>query len=219
MSDGEAMSDTPAETEELLARLRAGDQQALAELYSGQRERLRRMVALRLDRRLGGRVSPSDVLQEAYIDAVKLLDHYFAKPDLPFLGWLRLVVAQRLLQIHRQHLGAGMRNVALEIPGGRGAWPAASSLCLAERLAGDLTTPSEAAGRNEARARLEAAFEQMDPLDREILTLRHFEELSNGEVAEILGIQKAAASKRYVRALTRLKAALADATKDNPDRA
>src|SRR5436305_10690671 len=118
------MTDGP-NTDELLARLREGDQGALAELYSRHRERLRRMVALRLDRRLGGRVSPSDVLQEAYIDAVKLLDHYFAKPDLPFLGWLRLVVAQRLLQIHRQHLAAGMRNVALEIPGGRGAVPAA----------------------------------------------------------------------------------------------
>src|SRR5262245_16283839 len=195
---------------ELLARLREGDQQALAELYSRHRERLRRMVALRLDQRLNGRVSPSDVLQEAYIDALKRVKHYLAKPDMPFPGWLRLVVGQRLVEVHRQHLGAMMRDASQEISLGTGAWPAASSMCLAAQLAGDLPSPSAAAVRNESLALLEEAFNRMDPLDREVLALRHFEELSNTEVAEILGIQKAAASKRYVRALARLKDALAD---------
>jgi RNA polymerase sigma-70 factor, ECF subfamily len=204
------MGDRPDETEELLGRLRAGDQRALAELYSRHRERLRRMVTFRLDQRLNGRVSPSDVLQEAYIDALKRLGHYLAKPDMPFPGWLRLVVGQRLVEVHRQHLGAKARNAGQEISLAHGAWPAASSVCLAAHLAGGLPSPSEAAARNESVALLEEAFDQMDPLDREILALRHFEELSNTEVAEILGIQKAAASKRYVRALARLRTALAD---------
>jgi RNA polymerase sigma-70 factor (ECF subfamily) len=191
-------------------RLRQGDQQALAELYSRHRGPLRRMVALRLDHRLNGRVSPSDVLQEAYIDAVKRLGHYLAKPDMPLPGWLRLVVGQRLVEVHRQHLGAKVRNAGQEISLAHGAWPAASSVCLAAQLAGHLPSPSAAAAQHESAALLEQAFDQMDPLDREILALRHLEELSNNEVAEMLGIQKAAASKRYIRALTRLKEALAN---------
>jgi RNA polymerase sigma-70 factor (ECF subfamily) len=203
------MTGKPSETDALLARLGQGDQQALGELYSRYREPLRRMVVLRLDHRLGGRVSPSDVLQEAYIDALKRVGHYLAKPDMPFPGWLRLIVGQRLVEVHRHHLGAKGRDAGQEISLAHGgAWPAASSVCLAARLAGDLSSPSEAAMRNESLALLEEALNQMDPLDREVLALRHFEELSNNEVAEILGIQKAAASKRYVRALARLKDAL-----------
>jgi RNA polymerase sigma-70 factor (ECF subfamily) len=205
------MADELPETDALLARLRQGDLQALGELYSRYREPLRRMVVLRLDHRLGGRVSPSDVLQEAYIDALKRVVHYLAKPDMPFPGWLRLIVGQRLVEVHRYHLGAKGRDASQEIALAHGgAWPAASSVCLAARLAGDLSSPSEAAMRNESLASLEEALNQMDPLDREVLALRHFEELSNHEVAEVLGIQKAAASKRYVRALARLKDALAD---------
>jgi RNA polymerase sigma-70 factor, ECF subfamily len=102
-----------------------------------------------------------------------------------------------------------MRDAGLEIPAAHGAWPAASSVCLAAHLAADLTSPSAAAARNESVTRLEEALNRMEPLDREVLTLRHFEELSNNEVAEILGITKATASKRYVRALDRLKGALA----------
>src|SRR5262249_40990775 len=160
-------------------------------------------------RRRGG-VSPPDVLTEATIGPLKGLAHSLPKPTMPFPGWLRLVVGQRLVEVHRQHLGAKLRDAGQEISLAHGAWPAASSVCLAARLAGDLPSPSEAAVRNESLALLEEAFNRMDPLDREVLAIRHFEELSNTEVAEILGIQKAAASKRYVRALARLKDALAD---------
>jgi RNA polymerase sigma-70 factor (ECF subfamily) len=197
----------PAEGEsgiaDLLARVRRGDQQALAELFARHRDRLRRMVQLRLDHRLAGRVSPSDVLQEAYIDALKRIDHYFEKPDQPFFGWLRLVVGQRLADVHREHL-ALKRDVGQEVAIHRGG-PAADSACLAACLLGTGTSPSNAAARNESFSRLEEALNQMDPLDREVLALRHFEELSNSETAELLGIQPAAASKRYVRALARLK--------------
>ena len=197
----------PAEGEadiaELLGKVRKGDQQALAELFARHRDKLRRMVQLRLDHRLAGRVSPSDVLQEAYIDAVKRIDHYFEKPDQSFFGWLRLVVGQRLADVHREHL-AQKRDVANEVPINRGA-QGADSACLAACLLGSGTSPSHAAARGESFTRLEEALNQMDPLDREVLALRHFEELSNAETAALLDIQPAAASKRYVRALARLK--------------
>jgi len=196
-------AETDPEVAALVARLRAGDQGALAVLFDRHREKLRRMVQLRLDHRLGGRVSPSDVLQEAYIDALKRVEHYFQKPDQPFFGWLRLVVGQRLADVHREHL-AQKRNAGQDVPI-HGGGPGADSACMAACLLGDLTSPSHAATRNEAFARLEEALNQMDPIDREVLALRHFEELSNAETAALLGIQPPAASKRYVRALARLK--------------
>jgi RNA polymerase sigma-70 factor, ECF subfamily len=195
----------PAETDPeitaLVSRLRAGDSAALAELFDKHREKLRRMVQLRLDHRLAGRVSASDVLQEAYIDALKRVEHYFEKPDQPFFGWLRLVVSQRMADIHREHL-AQKRNAGREVPIHGGA---TDSACLAACLLGNLSSPSHTATRNEVFARLEQALNQMDQMDREVLALRHFEELSNAETANLLGIQTAAASKRYVRALARLK--------------
>ena len=196
-------AETDAEVAALVARLRAGDRDALAELFDRHRDRLRRMVQLRLDHRLAGRVSESDVLQEAYIDALKRVDHYCEKPDQPFFGWLRLVVAQRLADVHREHT-AKKRDAGKDLsihPAGSGA----DSGCIAAYLLGNLSSPSGAASKNETFARLEEALEQMDPLDREVLALRHFEELSNTETAELLGIQPPAASKRYVRALARLK--------------
>ena len=196
-------TDASAEIAALLERLRGGDQDALGELFARHRDRLRRMIELRLDPRLAGRVAASDVLQEAYIDALKRVEHYFAKPGQPFFGWLRLVVGQRIADVHREHL-AQKRNAGQDVsihPGGAGA----DSACLAACLLGHLTSPSHAASRNEAFARLEAALDQMDPVDREVLALRHFEELGNAEAAALLGIQPPAASKRYVRALARLK--------------
>ncbi|MBA4191205.1 MAG: RNA polymerase subunit sigma [Planctomycetaceae bacterium] len=195
-------AETDADVATLIARLRAGDHDALAELFDRHREKLRRMVQLRLDHRLAGRVSASDVLQESYIDALKRVDRYFDKPDQPFFGWLRLVVGQRLADIHREHLAkkrnAG-KDVTIDSPIG------GDSACLAAYLLGHLSSPSHAAQKNEAFVQLEEALNQMDSVDREVLALRHFEELSNTETAEILGIQPAAASKRYVRALAKLK--------------
>jgi RNA polymerase sigma-70 factor (ECF subfamily) len=198
----------PAETDpqiaHLVERLRKGDGSALAELFDKHKDKLRRMIQLRLDHRLAGRVSASDVLQEAYIDALKRIEHYFDKPDQPFFGWLRLVVSQRLADLHREHL-AQKRNAGREVPIHTNGPLGADSACLVACLLGNLPSPSHTANRNEVFARLEEALEQMDPLDREVLALRHFEELSNAETAGILGIQPAAASKRYVRALARLK--------------
>jgi RNA polymerase sigma-70 factor (ECF subfamily) len=201
------MVDETGDLQDLLDRLRAGDQHALGELFSRYRERLGRMVHFRLDGRLRGRVAASDVLQEAYIDALKRLPHYQAVPDMPFLIWLRWVTMQRLVEVHRQHLGARMRDAGREVALDARASLTASSEKIAEFI-GDLTSPSQAAQRAEAMDQLRLALDGLDPTDREVLALRHFEELTNQETAAVLGIQPAAASKRYVRALERLKGVL-----------
>lgn len=193
------------DTEALVRRVRDGDQQALAELYGRYRGRLRRMVALRMDRRLQGRLDPSDVLQEAYLDVAERAAEYAAKLEWPFYLWLREITGQRLLILNRKHLGAQMRNAGREISLHHGALPQASSVSLAAQLLGRLTSPSLAAVRAEMQVKLQEALNSMDPLDREVLALRHFEELSNNETAAVLGLQKAAASNRYVRALKKLK--------------
>jgi RNA polymerase sigma-70 factor (ECF subfamily) len=201
------MRDAFDEEPAALDRLQRGDQEVLAELFSRHRERLKRMVEFRLDDRLGGRVSTSDVLQEAYIDALKRVSHYRHDPEVPFFLWLRWVTLQRLISVHREHLGAAARTVSREVPLARGDWPGASTAKMAD-LMGELTSPSQAVQRDEAAAQVQQALEQLDPIDREILALRHFEELSNREVAAVLGIQTSAATKRYVRALARLKKGL-----------
>jgi RNA polymerase sigma-70 factor (ECF subfamily) len=206
---GPVMTSDPSNTENLLQRASAGDPRALTELFSHYRERLRRMVRLRLDRRLQGRLDPSDVLQEAYLDFAKRFPEYAADPKLPFFLWLRLLTGQRLIDLHRMHLGAKMRNAGQEVSLYRGALPQASSVSLAAQLLGRLTTASRAAIRAETQIRVQEALNSMEPMDREVLTLRHFEMLSNEETALVLGIKKSAASNRYIRALKRLKEILA----------
>jgi len=205
---GPIMADESSELQEQLRRLADGDQQALADLFARYRDRLRRMVKLRLDRRLQGRIDASDVLQDAYLDIARRAPEYAANPTMPFFLWLRFLTGQRLLMVHRQHLGARMRDAGQEVSLYRGALPQASSVSLAAQLLGRMTSPSLAAVRAEMQLKLQEALNGMDPIDREVLVLRHFEELSNGETAAVLGLQKAAASNRYVRALKRLKEVL-----------
>jgi RNA polymerase sigma-70 factor (ECF subfamily) len=174
-------------------------------LFAHYRDRLRRMVRLRLDRRLYGRLDPSDVLQEAYLDFARRFPEYARAPSVPLYLWLRSLTGQKLIDLHRRHLGAKMRDAGQEVSLYRGALPQASSVSLANQLLGRLTSPSVAAIRAETQIRVQEALNSMDPLDREVLTLRHFEMLSNDETAEVLGISKKAASKRFVRALERLQ--------------
>jgi RNA polymerase sigma-70 factor (ECF subfamily) len=199
------MTGDPSADDDLLSRARAGDTRALAELFDRYRERLRRMVRLRLDRRLSGRLDPSDVLQDAFLDVARRFPQYAAAPAVPFYLWLRGLTGQRLIDLHRQHLGAHMRDAGQEFSLYRGALPQASSASLADQLLGRLTSPSQAAVRAEMQIRLQEALNAMDPLDREVVVLRHFEELSNHETAAVLGIKPPAASKRYIRAIARLK--------------
>ena len=195
-------------TDEAIRKLEAEGQAALAELFDENRERLRRMVDMRLDPRVARRIDPSDVLQEAFLDAVKGLDQYVQGSPMSFFLWLRLVTGQRLMQIHRYHLGAQRRDSRREVPIDRPAIPSANSFCMSGMLLGRLTSPSLAACRDELRVQLQEAIDAMEPIEREILCLRHYEELSNQEVAEELGISIQAASKRYIRALEKLRGQL-----------
>jgi RNA polymerase sigma-70 factor (ECF subfamily) len=185
-----------------------GDGTAAAELFAIYRDRLRLMVRLRLDRRLQGRLDPSDVLQETYFEVARRAADYAANPTMSPYLWLRFLTGQRLMQLHRQHLGTQMRDAGQEVSLYRGALPQASSVSLAHHLLGRLTAPSVAAVRAELQLRVQEALNSMEPMDREVLTLRHFEMLSNEETAAVLGLRKSAASNRYVRALRRLKEAL-----------
>jgi RNA polymerase sigma-70 factor (ECF subfamily) len=197
------------DTNLLLQRALAGDESALAALFDGYRERLRRMIRLRLDRRLSGRVDSSDVLQEAYLDVRKRLAEYARDPaSMPFHLWLRLIAGQRLADVHRYHLGAQMRDAGMEVSLHRGPFPQANSVSLAAQLLGKLTSASRAAIRAEHKLIVQEALNGMDPVDREVLALRHFEHLSNDETAQVLGLTKSAASNRYFRALKRLKGIL-----------
>ena len=194
------------DTNLLLRRALAGDESALAALFDAYRDRLRRMIRLRLDRRLSGRVDSSDVLQDAYLDVRKRIAEYARDPAaMPFPLWLRLIAGQRLTDVHRYHLGAQMRDAGQEVSLHRGPLPQASSISLAAQLLGQMTSASKAAIRAEHKLIVQEALNGMDPIDREVLALRHFEQLSNDETALVLGLSKAAASNRYIRDLRRLK--------------
>jgi RNA polymerase sigma-70 factor (ECF subfamily) len=168
------------------------------------------MVAMRLDPRLRGRVDASDVIQEGYLEAMNRLEEFIRDPSVPFYIWLRFLVGQRLQKQHRRHLGTPGRDVRREVSIYRGAMPGASTGALAARLLGKLTSPSQAAVRAERKMQLQDALNRMDPLDREILVLRHYEQMSNIHAAAALGLSESAASKRYTRALERLREIMAD---------
>jgi RNA polymerase sigma-70 factor, ECF subfamily len=205
---GERSMNLSEQAEALLDRLRTGDRQALGELFSLYRDRLWRMVYVRLDRRLSVRVDPEDILQEAFLDVARRIDEFLNEPAVPFYVWLRFLTAQRLQMIQRVHLGAQMRDASLEVSLPQGGDPVNPD-SMAGAFVSRLTSPTQAVIRKEMQGRLREALDDLDPLDREVLALRHFEELSNNEVAQVLGISKEAASKRHVRALKRLKDLLA----------
>jgi RNA polymerase sigma-70 factor, ECF subfamily len=198
----------PDESDDLLKRAANGDRRALNRLFDLYRSRLKKMVRLRLNRRLQGRVDDSDILQDAYLEASRRLPDYLQDPRTPFFLWLRRITGDKLLEVHRTHLGTQIRDVNREISLHRGALPGANSLSLAEQLLGRLTSPSQAAIKAEMRIKLQEALNRLEPLDREVLALRHFEQLTNMEAAQELDLDPSAASKRYVRALARLQKTL-----------
>lgn len=207
---GTLLQHNSAETVRLLELARAGDRDALSEIFARHRDRLRRMIELRLDRRLQARLDASDVIQDAYLEITHRLGDYLRDPKLPLFLWFRLVVGEQMIDLHRRHLGAQMRAADLEVSLYRGALPAASSAALAAQLLGKHTSPTQAAVRAERLLRVQEALNSLDPIDREVLSLRHFEHLNRTESAQVLGIEEAAAAKRYIRALKRLKTTLAD---------
>jgi RNA polymerase sigma-70 factor (ECF subfamily) len=205
---GTLMENNSAESLDLIARAQAGDREALSALLARHRDRLHRMVEIRLDTRLQARLDASDVVQEAFVEVSERLDEYLRDPRLPLFLWLRLVVGERLMKLHRHHLGTQMRDVGREVSLYRSALPAASSAALAAQLLGRHTSPTQAAVRAERILHVQEALNALDPMDREILSLWHFEELTAAEVARVLGITESAAAKRYFRALKRLEGIL-----------
>ncbi|HPM81052.1 MAG TPA: sigma-70 family RNA polymerase sigma factor [Candidatus Anammoximicrobium sp.] len=188
-----------------LCQLRSGREQAVAELFGRNREKLQRMIAFRLDSRIVGKVDGDDILQDAYLETVRRIQDYLDRPSVPFFVWLRQITTQVLIDTHRRYLDAQMRDVKREVALDRGGTSDTSSSGLIAQLADSLTTPSQCAVREETICELRQALDQLEEIDREVLVLRHLEELSNNEVAQVLGIDKYAASKRYLRALERLR--------------
>lgn len=201
---GPRMSDPASD---LLARVRSGDTDALHEFYRQHEPRLLRMIELRIDPALRRRLDPSDVLQEAWIEIARRAAEWRKQDTLPLQVWMRLITAQSLLQLQRRHLGTHMRDALREVPQPESRL-SISAAGAADAFVASATSPSQAAAREEVRERVLEALEELDGLDREIITLRHVEELSNHEVAAELGLDPKTASKRYMRALTRMRPAL-----------
>lgn len=199
------MVDQADQLGKLLEQAAAADPGAVGRLFHLHHDRLRRLIALRLDHRLQGRLDPSDILQEAFLEYARALPEYVKNPEAPFYLWLRCITGRKLRALHRKHLGTLMRDAGREMSLNRGAFPEASSVSLAAQLLGKLTTPSQAMLRAEVQAQIQEALAEMEPLDREVLALRHYEQLSNRETAHVLDLSEAAASIRFIRALRRLK--------------
>jgi RNA polymerase sigma-70 factor (ECF subfamily) len=207
------MGDEAPGTAEMLARAAQGDRGAWGELLAVHQERLVRVVAFRMDPRLRGRVDAADVVQDAFVEASAHREDYFRAQaaSTPLFLWLRGVVSNKLLEVHRHHLGTRMRDAKREVAvdGAGKRWDETAGAMYGQLTAG-LTRPSVAAVRGEMKVRLAEALDAMDPTDREVLALRHFEQLSNAEAAQVLGIAERAAAKRYLRALGRLKGILSE---------
>lgn len=201
------MRDSDPTLDELGEAVRRGDEDGVAEILERYRGRLRRMVDLRLDPRVRKRLDPSDVLQEAYLEILDSLDGFLADPRIPLYLWLRFITGRTLLGLHRRHLDSRKRDARREVPL-QSAGAVTSSISLADFITSEESSPSGVAQRRERHAALLEALEALDPIDREILTLRYFEELSNRETATMLGLNESTASTRFVRALRQMKGLL-----------
>lgn len=188
-----------------LEQLRSRGREAVPDLFRQYRARLLRMIALRLDGRVMVKVDSEDILQEVFIEIGRRFPDYLSRPVVPVFVWLRRLTSQVLIDTHRRFLGARMRNVNQEVDLHWAESAGTDSTSLAVQLADSLTTPSQCVVRKESVAAVRELLEQLDSIDREVLFLRHMEELSNKEVAQVLGIDPFAASKRYLRALARVR--------------
>ncbi len=192
--------------EENLLRNRAalGDGRAVGLLFDRHRPRLEKIARLRLDPRVKGKVDGADIVQDVAITVVRRAADYFANPQAGFFVWIRGLTNERVLQVNRHYLGIRQRDAKREVALHGNPASNTSSVSLAAALAGNITTPSKAVARKELQRGLQTALDQLEPLDREVLWLRHFEELANNEVAEVLQLSPQAAANRYTRALEKL---------------
>ena len=202
-------NDSPADhQDDLERRIRNGDENAMAEAFEIYRERLRRIIATRLDRNLKGRVDPSDVLQEAFIDMAKRLPNFSKRTEpMTVFVWMRLVATESIINTHRRHLAVEKRDARRE-QRLRVRQQSATSVCLAENMLAHYSSAGNKVLRGELKKLLMATLHSMDPVDQEIIVMRNFEDLTNVEAAEALGLSQNGASSRYVRAMARLHAEL-----------
>jgi RNA polymerase sigma-70 factor (ECF subfamily) len=200
---------TGSDTDHLLEQASQGDDQAREQLLARHRRRLRRMVEIHFDRRLLARVDPSDVVQEALAEAVRLLSDYLQHRPLPFYPWLRQLALDRLADLRRRHLRTQRRSIARE-EGPAHLLSEESALELAGRLLARGSSPSDRLQRQELRNRVRAVLDQLPERDREVLVLRHLEQLPVDEIAAILRITTGAVYTRHLRALERLRTVLGD---------
>ncbi len=202
---GTSLRSNPDETQKLLERAQLGDQTAFELLFQRHRPKLRRAIAMRMDRRVAARVDASDVLQDTYLEAFKRLPKYLQRPEMPFYLWLCWIAREKVLALHRRHLGADKRAVTHEAP----LLPADSSATFVSVvIAGREPSPSQALAKAELAERLRLALGQLDHDERDLILWRHFEQLSARDMAQLLQISEAAASKRYIRAVERLRTIL-----------
>ncbi len=205
------LADFPRDDEltvELVMRAASGDADALETLFQQHRDRLKRMVGLRLNHRLRGRVDDSDIVQDALVDASRKLEDYARGPILPFYFWLRQLTQLKLVEVHRHHLGTKMRDARLEVTFQPVKDLDVSSVVMAEYFAATDTSASEEIMRRERQQLLQAKLEEMDEADREIIALKHFEQFTIAEVAHLLKIPRATAGHRYLSSLKRLRGLL-----------
>ena len=196
--------------EEIHVRLTSGNPDSMAAAFDYYRNRLRKTVQLRMDRRLSGRFDPSDVLQEAFLTASRDLPRYMANPEAPVFVWLHGITIRSLQDLHREHLVAGNRAVGREVTAFGQSYGPQSGNLLSELITDSVTSPSDFLLREERKQQVLQGLAEMEEIDREVLILRHFELLSNDETAMILGLTRTAASNRYIRSLQRLEAVLSE---------
>lgn len=203
-----------SETQNLLHRVAEADASATDELWERYRPALRRMIGLRLDQAVSRRVDASDVVQDVLFKASQRLGEYLRNPVLPFHLWLRQIARDHVIDAHRRHRASAKRSVdrerGLHATGAGATFDDRSSLDLADELRDSGLTPAALALRNELQSRFQSVLLRLDEGDREIILLRHFEQLSNGEAAQALGLSEAAAGMRHLRALRRLRALLGE---------
>ena len=199
---------TREQTDDLLTAARDGKAGAVDDLLGEFREPLRRVIGMRLDPVLARRVDASDIVQDVLVEANQRLTEYLAKPDMPFHLWLRHLAQDRIIDTHRRHRTAQRRSVDREQPINRPAWADDSSNSLVAQLVDTERTPATNAIQEELARKLTAAVDELGDDDREVILLRHTEQMANQDVASLLGLTEAAASMRYLRALRRLRAVL-----------
>lgn len=205
------------QTETLLRAVRAGDADAINRLLEKHRGPVRRLVEMRLDRKVQRRVDVSDVVQDVMIEASGRLDRYLDDPSMAFHLWLRQIAWDRIIDTYRRHRVSAKRNMDREQPMSVPAGADHSTMELAVQLCDPGLTPAAAATQRELADKVESVIELLSDQDRDIILMRHYEHLSNLEIAEVLKLNPPAASMRYLRALRRLRELLEEHQVDSSD--